>query len=282
MITKTVLVTGGSSGLGLEAGSRMAAMGHDVVLVVRDAAKGDSTLQKMARRPGATRVSVLTCDLSSLANVRQLAAAFRARHTRLDVLINNAGTVSPERRTTEDGYELTFAVNHLAAFLLTNLLFDLLHSSAPARIVTVSSAAHRSGQLDFDNLHYEKGGYAQLRAYSRSKLANVLFTRELARRWSGSGVTANCLHPGAVATNIWSHTRWYVRPLLSAARMLMLSPEAGADRIVYLATSASVEGLSGGYYEKNTLVAPSAAAQDATLAERLWAESARLTGVAPI
>ena len=282
MAPKTVLVTGGSSGLGLEAGSRIAEMGHDVTLVVRDAAKADSTMREVARRPGAARVSILSCDLSSLANVRRLAADFRAKHARLDVLINNAGTVSPERRTTEDGYELTFAVNHLAPFLLTNLLLDLLRSSAPARIVTVSSAAHRGGDIDFDNLQYEKGGYTQLRAYGRSKLANVLFTRELARRLSGSGVTANCLHPGAVATNIWSHTRWYVRPLLSAAKMLMLSSEKGGDRIVHLATSASVEGLSGGYYEKKQLVPPSATAQDATRAQRLWAESARLTGVSPI
>jgi retinol dehydrogenase-14 len=282
MVGKTVLVTGGTSGIGLEAGIKMAAMGADVVLVARGAAKGDLAFQEAQRRSGSTRISMAVCDLSSLAGVRRLASDVLARHPRIDVLVNNAGTVSPDRRVTVDGFEQTFAVNHLATFLLTNLLIDRLRASAPARIVTVSSVAHRSGDLDFDNLQFQNGGYTQLKAYNRSKLANVLFTRELAKRLDGTGVTANCLHPGAVATNIWSHTSWYVRPLLEVAKLFMLSSEEGGARVVHLAASPSVEGESGGYYEKNRLSAPAPLAQDSSVAARLWAESARLTGVPPI
>ena len=251
MFGKTVLITGASSGIGLEASVRIAAMGADVVVVARDERKGDRALAEITRRSGSPRVSLLLCDFSSLAALRALAATFLSHHARLDVLVNNAGTVSPDRRTTADGFEETFAVNHLAPFLLTNLLLDLLVESGASRVVTVSSAAHRSGTLDFDNLQYERGGYSQLKAYARSKLANVLFAMELARQLAGTRVTSNCLHPGAVATNIWSHTSWYVRPLVTAGKLFMLSPERGGETIVHLATSSEVEGLTGGYYEKN-------------------------------
>jgi len=282
LIDKTALITGASSGIGLEAAVKIAGMGAEVVLVARDSAKGDRALAEVARRSGSRRVSWLRCDLSSLDEVRTLADAFRARHQRLDVLVNNAGTVSPRRQTTGDGFEQTFAVNHLAHFLLTNLLIDLLVKSAPSRVVNVTSAAHRSGALDFANLQYERGGYSLLRAYSRSKLANVLFTQELALRLAARRVTVNAVHPGAVSTNIWSHTWPMVRPLVATWKLFMLSAEQGADTIVYLAESAGAEGQSGGYYEKNRRVDPSRSAQDRALARRLWEESARLAGIPPV
>lgn len=277
-----MVITGASSGIGLEAAVKTASLGGEVILVARDRQRGDRALADVRRRSASDAVSLFICDFSSLIATRTLAAELRANRPRIDILVNNAGTVSPDRRTTEDGFEQTFAVNHLAPFLLTNLLLDSLERSAAARVINVSSAAHRSGEIDFENLHYQRGGYSLLKAYGRSKLANVLFTRELARRLAGTSVTSNCLHPGVVATNIWSHAHWYAQPLLRAAKLFMLSPAHGGDTIVHLATSPEVEGQSGGYYEKNRRVAPSALADDLRLAQRLWDESARLTGIPPV
>jgi NAD(P)-dependent dehydrogenase (short-subunit alcohol dehydrogenase family) len=218
----------------------------------------------------------MLCDFASQADIRALASAWHARHPRLDVLVNNAGSVSPARRLTVDGLEETFAVNHLGYFLLTNLLLDLIERSTPSRVVNVASVAHRHGDLDFENLNYERGGYAIMKAYARSKLANVLFTAELARRLAGKGVTVNCVHPGAVATNIWSRAPWFARPLLALAKPFMRSPEQGGRSIVHLAASPDLEGLTGGYYEKDRLALPSRLAQDEALARRLWEMSARL------
>ncbi|HYM49705.1 MAG TPA: SDR family NAD(P)-dependent oxidoreductase, partial [Candidatus Limnocylindrales bacterium] len=200
---KTILITGATSGIGLEASVALAAMGGRLVMVGRDPAKTAARVAEVTARSGSSRVASLLCDLSSQSEVRRLAEAVRTRYDRLDVLINNAGTVYMKRTLTEDGLEATFAVNYLSAFLLTNLLLHLLEQSAPARIVTVSSVGHYDGTMDFDDLGFQRG-YRIMRAYSRSKLAEVLFTRELARRLQGTGVTANCLHPGAVATSIWN------------------------------------------------------------------------------
>ena len=278
MIGKTVLITGASSGIGLEAGVAVARMGATVVLVAREGEKATRALAEVRTRSGSANVSLLACDLSSLAAVRQLADDVRTRYRRLDVLVNNAGTVSPERRTTIDGIEQTFAVNHLASFVLTNRLLDLLKASAPSRIVHVSSAGHYRGEIDFDNLQYEHGGYSLLKAYARSKLANVLFSNELSRRLAGAGVTSNSLHPGAVRTNIWSHSSWYTKPLLAVLKPFMLSAAKGGERIVFLATSPEVAGQTGGYYENNRLKAPHPLANDAALSARLWAESERMVG----
>jgi retinol dehydrogenase 14 len=220
--------------------------------------------------------------MASLAAVRALAKDVEARHDRVDVLVNNAGSVKMIREATPDGLEWTFAANYLGHFLLTNLLLDLLRR-APARIVNVSSVGHRQGSIDFDNLQFEHGGYRIMSAYGRSKLAQILFTRELARRMQGSGVTVNALHPGAVATGIWTKETlpWYARaPVALAKRLFMITPSEGADRIVYLATSPDVEGATGGYYEKNRLVQPSPAARDEAVSLRLWNESLRLAGLA--
>jgi retinol dehydrogenase 14 len=276
---KTVLITGATSGIGLEASAKLAGMGAEVVLVGRDRARGEAAVAAVKRRSGSRAVVLMRCDFASLTQIRALAANVVATRPKLHILVNNAGSVSARRVLTEDGIERTFTVNHLGPFLLTNLLLGLLRRSAPARVVTVASAAHRQGDMPFDDLQFESGRYGIMRAYARSKLANVLFTAELARRLGGTGVTANCLHPGAVATNIWSYAPWYARPLLAVAKLFMISAEKGADTIVYLAASPEVEGLTGGYYERNRRVLPSAIAQDDAIAKRLWERSAAVVGL---
>src|SRR6185295_9334826 len=200
---KTVLVTGATSGIGLEASVALARQGARVIMVGRNQAKTEAARADVASRSGSKEVSYLLTDFASQASVRALADAVRSRADRLDVLVNNAGGVNKARTVTADGIETTFAVNHLGYFLLTNLLLDLVVKSAPARIVTVASVGHRRGTMDFDDLGFARG-YSIMKAYARSKLANVLFAAELARRLAGTGVTSNSLHPGAVATNIWS------------------------------------------------------------------------------
>ncbi len=271
-----MMVTGATGGIGLEASVQLARTGARVVLVGRDSAKLDAARADVQGRGNSDNVDTLLCDFASQASVRALAKTVLERYDRLDVLVNNAGTVYANRTVTEDGIEATFAVNHLGAFLLTDLLRDLLVRSAPARIVNVSSVGHYNGTLDFDDLGYERG-YQIMRAYTRSKLANVLFTRSLAERLDGTGVTVNALHPGAVATGIWSRAPWYARPVLAVAkRLFMISPAEGARRIVYLATSPDVAGTTGQYFEDDRPKDPSPLAQDAVAAERLWTESARL------
>jgi retinol dehydrogenase 14 len=276
---KTALVTGANSGIGLEACVKLARLGAEIVMVARDEKKGAAAVEEVKRRGESTAVSLLLCDFSSQAAIRALAAEYRGRHARLDILVNNAGSVNDKRQLTTDGIEQTFAVNHLGYFLLTNLLLDLLEKSAPARVVNVASVGHKQGDLDFDNLQYEKGGYGIMKAYGRSKLGNVLFTAELARRLAGKGVTVNCLHPGAVATSIWSHAPGYARPLLAIAKLFMITPEQGGDRIVHLAAGADVEGETGGYYVKDKRVAPSALGRDEALAKKLWEVSAKLVAL---
>ena len=279
IVGKTALVTGASSGLGFEVSAKLASLGAELVLVARDRRRGEEAVATIKKRSGSNAVSLMLCDFASLTQIRRLAGDVVASRSKLHILVNNAGSVNAKREVTEDGIERTLAVNHLAPFLLTNLLLELLKRSAPARVVTLASIAQARGDMPFDDLQFERGGYAIMRAYARSKLANVLFTRELARRLAGAGVTANCLHPGAVATNIWSHAPWYVRPLLAMAKLFMISPEQGADAIVYLATSPDVEGLTGDYYERTRRVAPSQIAQDDLAATRLWERSAALVGI---
>ena len=276
---RTVVITGASGGIGFEAAVSIARMGARVVLVSRPGEKATRACEEIRARSQSVEVDLHVCDLSSMAAVRRLAGELRDRYRRLDVLINNAGTVNQSRRITAEGFELTFAVNHLSHFVLTTLLLDRLMASAPSRIVHVSSAAHRGGDLDFDNLHYEHGGYSILSSYSRSKLANVLFSNELARRLNGSGVTSNSVHPGGVVTNIWNRTPWWVQPILVFAKPFMLSAAEGASRVVMVATSAEVEGRTGGYYERNNLTETSPEASDRQLATRLWHASELMTAV---
>jgi retinol dehydrogenase-14 len=279
---KTVLLTGATSGIGLEASVALAGQGARVVMVGRDQAKTVAAAADIASRSGSKEVSYLLGDFSSQAAVRALADAVRSRVDRLDVLVNNAGGVNKARRLTVDGIETTFAVNHLASFLLTNLLLDLVVRSAPARVVTVASAVHRRGTLAFEDLGFERGGYSIMRAYARSKLANVLFASELARRLAGSGVTSNSLHPGSVDTNIWSGAPLWAQPIIKIAlRPFFISAAQGAGRIVQLAARPDVEGLTGTYFENGKAVDPAPLARDESQAARLWDVSARMVGLSP-
>ena len=275
MNDKVCLVTGANAGIGYVTARRLAAMGARVVMVCRDRQKGEAALEEISRQSGRDKVELLLCDLSSQARIRRLADEFKARYDRLDVLVNNAGLYLPKRSLSEDGFETTFAVNHLAYFLLTNLLLGVLKSSAPARVVNVTSAAHFYGKIEFDNLQGERK-YGGVAAYNNSKLANVLFTRELARRLEGSGVTANCLHPGAVGTQIF---RRLPKPLEWLIRAVTKSPEEGAETSVYLATSPDIEGVTGKYFDDKKEKHPSRTAQDDELARRLWRVSEEYTGL---
>ncbi|MGN6722220.1 MAG: SDR family oxidoreductase [Marmoricola sp.] len=274
MTQKTIVITGASDGIGLEAASQLASHGHHVVVVGRSKEKTARALERV-RRDDPSAVSYLV-DMGSLADVRELAASLRSDLPSIDVLCNNAGTVFAKRVVTIDGFESTFAVNHLGPFLLTELLRDRIASDG--RIVNTASVSHYQGSMNFDDLGFEHG-YQIMRAYARSKLANVLYTRQLAKQLEGSGITANALHPGSVATNIWSGAPSFAKPILSLAKRFMVSPEDGGARITYLADSAEVVGLSGGYYEKDHIKAPSKLAQDDALAKRLYDESRRLVGL---
>jgi NAD(P)-dependent dehydrogenase (short-subunit alcohol dehydrogenase family) len=277
---KNVLITGATSGIGLEAAVTLATQGARLALVGRDPARTTQALEEVKHRSGSSQIESFLCDFSSQTQIRKLSANVHSRFDRLNVLINNAGGVFKCRTVTEDGIEATFAVNHLGYFLLTHLLLDLLEKGAPARIVNVASVGHKRGTLSFDDLGYLHG-YGIMKAYNRSKLANVLFTRELARRLSGKGITVNALHPGAVATRIWNGAPLWTQPLLSIfKRTSMISPAAGGDTLTYLATSPAVEGKSGLYFEQNRPSLPAPLAQDDALALRLWDESERLVGTA--
>lgn len=276
MPKKTMLITGATNGLGLEAAVSLARDGHRVLMVGRDPARTAAALDDVKTRSGSVEVESLLCDFSSQESIRKLATEVLTRCPQLEVLINNAGTVSAERKVTGDGIETTFAVNHLGYYLLTRLLLDRLRASAPARIVNVASRGHYRGTLDFNDLGYERG-YHIIKAYTRSKLANVLFTLYLAKKLQGTGVTVNALHPGGVASNIWSGAPRWTQPFLSLGkRLFMITPEEGARTIVYLATSPEVEGKSGLYFHDNRPKKPARLARDEAVAERLWNESARL------
>ena len=272
------VVTGATSGIGKAAAAALAQQGAEIIVVGRDPARAEATAAAI-QAGGAPPPKVEIADLARLDQVRALAGRLNQTLDRVDVLINNAGLVLNERRVTPDGYEHVFAVNHLAPFLLTSLLRPKLTTSAPARVITVSSDAHTAARLDLDDPNLEHG-WSSWRSYSNSKLANILFTRELAGRLDGTGVTANCLHPGVVRTGFGRDARPLMRVGITIARPFMLSPERGADTIVYLASSPDVAAKTGGYYVKRQLREPSAAARDDGTARRLWEISERLTGLA--
>jgi len=278
------VVTGGSDGIGLECASLLAAAepGCRVVIVGRDPRRTAAAVDRLRAESPDVTVDSLLCDFADLAAVRRLAADLLRTCDRIDVLLDNAGTVFSRRTRTADGVEATFAVNHLAGFLLTGLLLDRIRQSAPARIVFTSSDAHYSGRLDLDDLGFEHG-YTTMRAYARSKLANVLTARLLARRTAGTGVTVNALHPGAIATNIWSGAPWFARPVLELGKKLFMeSPETGGARPTYLPPRPPGEGRSGGYYEKNRIKEPATLGQDAELGRRLVEASRHLVGLDPV
>lgn len=275
---KVVMVTGATSGIGRVTALELARLGATVVLVGRSQARAETTAQEIRRATG-NPVDVLLADLSSLTQVCRLADDFKRRYDRLDVLVNNAGAYFTTRQESAEGYEMTLALNHLSPFLLTHRLLDVLQASAPARIVAVSSDAHRQVRIDFGDLQGRKG-YRGFRAYSRSKLMNVLFTYELARRLTGTGVTANALHPGFVASNFGRNNGDLAGVGMTViSRLFAISPEKGARTAIYLASSPEVEGVSGRYFVKNRAVRSSAASYDQAAARTLWEASEALVGL---
>jgi NAD(P)-dependent dehydrogenase (short-subunit alcohol dehydrogenase family) len=276
---KVVVITGATSGIGRIAAEALAAMGARIVLVARDKGRAGETLARLAERGAGVAHRAHFADLSRLAEVRRVGAEIAAAEPCIDVLINNAGNIFGTRGVTQDGLERTFATNHMAYFVLTDALRERLAAAAPARVVNTASEAHRGRLIDFDDLQMARD-YTAPGAYGRSKLCNILFTRELARRLAPSGVTANCLHPGFVATNLGQRHGSMFGLLVRASMLFADSPERGAETIVHLASSAEVEGVTGGYFESCRLSKPSRAAQDDEAARRLWAESARLAGIA--
>ena len=275
---KVCIVTGATSGIGLHTALQLAATGARLVLVGRDPARGAAALAQLKRQSPDASVDIHYADLARMDHVRELGEKLAAL-PRVDVLINNAGAAFWRQQFSAYGLERTFALNHMAYFLLTALLRARIVACAPARIVNVASDAHRGVTLDFDDLMGERG-YHGYRAYQRSKLCNVLFTRELARRLEGTGVTANCLHPGFVASRIGDENAGPIRLGFGIAkRLFAIPPERGAATSVYLATSPEVAGKTGGYYEKCALVTPSRPARDDAAARRLWQESARIAGI---
>ena len=279
MTGRTVLVTGATGGIGLATARRLAGLGARVGIVGRDEARAAAAAGRL--RDGGAEVDVFLADLSSQRDVRALAGQVLTAYARLDVLVNNVGGYWANRHETADGLERTFAVNHLAPFLLTNLLLDRLRASAPARVVTVSSGAQAMGRIDLDDLQGAQG-YNGQRAYNQSKLANVMFTYELARRLAGSGVTANALHPGVVRTAFGQEdsSRW-MRLMLPVVRPFMKSPERGADTSVLLASSPELERVSGRYFADGKQKRSSRASYDTEVAARLWRISAELVGLDP-
>ena len=274
---KVALVTGGTSGIGKATAMALAAMGADVVVAGRNRERGERAAAEIRSQTGA-RVDLALADLASQAGVRELAEGFKGRYDRLDVLVNNAGLVQSTRTESPDGLETTLATNHLAPFLLTNLLLDTLKESAPSRVVTVSSEAERWGNIDFDDLQSKKK-YRGFPVYGMTKLANIMFTYELAERLEGTGVTATCMHPGAVNTRFGTNNRGPMTLLFRAFKPFMRTPEQGADTVIWLAASPDVEGVSGRYYADRKAIEPKKIANDPEARRRLWEESERLTGL---
>ena len=275
---KTCVITGASSGIGKVSAEQLASMGASVVMVCRSRSRGERAKAEVEARSGSRSVRLMVADLASLDSVRVFAREFEENQGSLHVLLNNAGVVRLRRSLTADGFETMFQVNYLSPFLLTNLLLPLLKRSAPSRIVNVSSATHYGGHVDLGDLQLEKG-YGVIRAYSQSKLALVLFTHELARRLKGTGVTANCLHPGVVATNIWGNALGPASFLGKITKLFLLSPEKGAKTQVYLASSPEVEIVTGEYFEPAGKKRSSIESYDQALAERLWNASAAMVGL---
>lgn len=282
MKNKTVLITGATAGIGRQTALKIAGMGATVVIVGRNEAKARGVVSALQQETGNDRVSYLLADLSSIKSTQALAQEYRRRFDRLDVLVNNAGAIFMSRGETVDGFENTFALNHLVGyFYLTNLLLDMLIASAPARIVSVSSGAHSFAKMNFDDLQ-GKQKYSGFRAYGQSKLANVMFTYELARRLEGAGVTANALHPGFVASNFGqtnNEQNTLARLGLRATQIIAISEEQGAETSIYLATSPEVEGMTGLYFDKQQPKRTCKASYDTADQARLWQISEQMLGL---
>jgi NAD(P)-dependent dehydrogenase (short-subunit alcohol dehydrogenase family) len=275
---KTVVITGGSSGIGEIAAQRLAQMGARIVLVARNKSRAAAALARLRGGAPGLAHAVHYADLTRISEMKRVAAEIAGQEARIDVLINNAGALFASRQLTEDGLERTFALNHMAYFVVTEGLRERLLASAPARIVNTASAMHQGHMLELDDLQLASG-FDAMKAYGRSKLCNILFTRELARRLQGTGVTANCLHPGFVATRIGDESGGVYSRFAWLAKLFAISPEKGAETMVYLASSPDVEQTTGEYFYKCRPIKPSPAARDARVASLLWERSAELAGL---
>lgn len=279
---KICLITGGTNGIGKSTALGLARMGATVVIVGRNASKTARVVNEIKSATATPKVTALLADLSSLNDVRRLAGEFKSEYAQLHVLISNAGAVFLKRRVSVDGFEMTFAVNHLAHFLLTNLLIDTIRASAPARIVVVSSAAHTRARIDFENLQGERH-YGGMDAYGNSKLANLLFTIELARRLEGTGVTVNALHPGFVNSGFAKNNGALVATVFGAvAPLIARSPEKGAATSIYLASSPEVQSITGKYFSDSKMIRTAPQAADTAVAKRLWEISAEMVHLAAV
>ena len=276
---KVCLITGATNGIGKSTAHELARMGATVVIVGRDLQKTSLVVEEVRAASGNDTVDSLLADLSSQQEVRRLANEFEGRYSHLDVLLNNAGAVFMQRRISVDGIEMTFALNHLASFLLTNLLLDKIQATAPARIINVSSGAHTSGKIEFDNLQGERD-YSS-RAYGNSKLATILFTKELARRLEGTGVTINALHPGFVSTGFGKNNPGFLmKSIRTVVPLIARSPEKGARTSIYLASSPEVQSITGKYFVDCKVTQPAAQATDSSVARKLWDVSAEMVHLA--
>jgi retinol dehydrogenase 14 len=276
---KTAIVTGASSGIGKVTALELAKAGAKVVMVCRPGSKAEAAFGEISNEAGKDNIELMKANLSNQSSIHGFAEEFKKTHGRLEILVNNAGIFLSDRELTADGLEQTFATNHLAYFLLTNLLLDMLKASAPARIVCVASEAERGGNIDFDDLQSERN-YSGMKAYSQSKLANILFTYELARRLNGTGVTANCLHPGLVNTGWGRGSRGLFKIGMKLAAPFMLTPEEGAKTSIYLASSPEVEGITGKYFIKCKPAESAPASHNEAAAKKLWEVSEKLTKLA--
>lgn len=274
---KVCVITGATSGIGRVAAVQLAQMGARLVLVARDPARAEATLARLREIAPAAAHRVHHADLSRIAEMKRVAADIAAAEPRIDLLVNNAGALFGARRLTEDGLERSFAVNHMAYFVLTLGLRERLTAAAPARVVNTASTMHRAAWLDLDDLQYARF-YSGLFAYARSKLCNVLFTRELARRWAGSGVTVNCFHPGFTRTRFGNQAGMFWATLMLVGKVFAIPPAWGARTLVHLATAPEVADVSGGYFVRCRLTQPGRAALDEDTARRLWDESMRIAG----
>ncbi len=272
---KNVVITGATSGIGKEAAIEIARMNSCLVLPVRNMEKGEQVKKQIVAESGNSTVYLMKCDLASFDSIRDFAREYKRRFSGLHLLINNAGIWEYKRSETRDGIEMTFGVNHLGPFLLTNLLLDEIRGGAPARIINVSSEAHRYTGMNFDDPEGRKR-YSSFKSYGQSKLANILFTRHLAQMLREDGVTVNCMHPGFVATNLFDKIAPFLRPVFG---FFMKTPIQGAETIVFLASSPGVDGSTGGYYVNRKKKRPSGAALDNEAAEKLWRLSCQYTGI---
>jgi NAD(P)-dependent dehydrogenase (short-subunit alcohol dehydrogenase family) len=274
---KVVVITGGTSGIGQVAAEKLASTGARIVLVARDKSRADGTLSRLRQLSPGLNHTVHLADLSKIEAVRRVGGEIASAEPRIDVLINNAGAMFYDRQVTVDGLERTFATNHMAYFVLTLALRPQLIAAAPARVINTASDAHRRAKLDFEDLQCERN-YRAFTAYGRSKLSNILFTRELARKLAGTGVTANCLHPGVVNTRFADGGHGALYQVFRIVKNFALTPEKGAETIIYLASSPDVADVTGEYFKKCARATPTREAQNDDSARRLWSETEKLAG----